>query len=356
MRLLALQVMALSASQELRVLLGFKDAVLDGKASSWIVSKIGGLPDPVPHVKLSFPSCPLCSSTLCHVVQVYCPLEGSRYHRVIQVFACSTKQCWGKPQSWVALRSQCLETQNPQVTQEQVNKMAATDWCENADDWGFDEDKTEMATADSPTTCPAAPAPTDWTSQLNNLSLTDTTETPQSSDFVFRSYFITVLEEADCAWDMNLDHALRLLKDYEKQEKAVMEDLQSCDGKGEGEKYEKSAFQKQDTVFHKFLKRISLCHEQILRYSWNGNPLYMSSPDAASQPPSCPHCGAQRVFEFQLMPALVAMLQGSKTDMLLEFGTILIFTCERSCWEEGVMIPLQEFCIVQEDPDQRFFN
>lgn len=348
--------MALSTTQE-RVLLGFKDAVLDGKASSWIVSKIGGLPDPVPHVKLSIPLCHLCSSTLCHVVQVYCPLEGSLYHRVIHVFACSTKQCWGKPQSWVALRSQCLETQNPQVTRDipkQENKMAATDWCDDADDWGFDEDKTEMSNVDSPTTCPAAPAPTDWTAQLHNLSLTDTSETLQSSDFVFKSYFITVLEEADCVWDVDLDHALRLLKDYEKQEKPVMEDLQSCDG--EGEKYEKSEFQKKDNAFHKFLKKISLCHEQILRYSWNGSPLYMISPDAASQPPSCLRCGAQRVFEFQLMPALVAMLQGSKTDLLLEFGTILIFTCERSCWEDGDEIPFQEFCIVQEDPDQRFFD
>lgn len=234
--------------------------------------------------------------------------------------------------------------------------MAATDWCEDADDWGFDEDKTETAAIDSHTTCPAEPVPTDWTSQLHNLSLTDPAETLQSTDFVFRSYFIAVLEEDDCAWDMDMDHALRLLKDYEKEEKAVMEDLQSCDGKGEGEKYEKSDLQKRDTVFHKFLKKISLCREQILRYSWNGNPLYMSSPDAASQPPSCPRCGAQRVFEFQLMPALVAMLQGSNTDMLLEFGTLLIFTCERSCWEEGDKIPLQEFCIVQEDPDQRYFK
>ncbi|XP_040264940.1 programmed cell death protein 2-like [Bufo bufo] len=344
-----------------RVLLGFQDVVLEGKASSWDVSKIGGLADEVPHVKLSFPSCPLCSSVLCHVIQVYCPLEGSRYHRIIHVFACSTKSCWGKPHSWVALRSQCLETHHPQVTQEvpkQEEKMAATDWCEDANDWGFDEDEPEVAPVQShATSCPAAPVPTDWTSQLQNLSLTDTSETVPSSDSAFRSYYIAVAEEEDSAWDVDLDHAHRLLKDYEKREAAVMDlDLQSCDGKGEAEKYEKCDLQKRDLVFHKFMKKISPCRQQILRYSWSGNPLYMSPPDMASQPLPCTRCGAKRVYEFQVMPALVAMLQGSKADMLVEFGTVLIFTCERSCWEDDDKIPVQEFCIVQEDPDQRHFN
>ncbi|KAG9475144.1 hypothetical protein GDO78_003549 [Eleutherodactylus coqui] len=238
----------------------------------------------------------------------------------------------------------------------QENKMTVTDWCADADDWGFEDELNIPAVQSHATSCPAAPVPNDWTSQLQNLSLTDTSETIQSSDSVFRSYYIAVAEEEDCAWDMDLDHARQLLQDYEKREKAEIEDLESCDGKGGGEKYEKCDLQKQELVFHKFLKKISPCRQQILRYSWNGNPLYMSPPDLTSQSPSCPRCGAQRVYEFQLMPALVAMLQGSKADVLLEFGTVLIFTCERSCWEDCDKIPVQEFCLVQEDPDQRYFN
>ncbi|XP_073438330.1 programmed cell death protein 2-like [Dendrobates tinctorius] len=335
-----------------RVLLGFKDAELEGKASSWDVSKIGGVPHPMPQLTLLFPSCPLCSSVLCHVVQVYCPLEGSRYHRVIHVFACSTKSCWGKAESWVALRSQCPETHHPAVTQaalKQEDKMAATDWCEDADDWGLDKAESHA------TCCPAVPAPTDWTAQLQDLSLADTSETVRSGDSIFRSYYIAVAEEEDCAWDTNLDHARRLLTDYEKREEAlVMADPES--GGGEGEKYEKCDLPRRDVVFHKFLKKISKCHQQILRYSWNGSPLYISSPEAASRPPSCPRCGAPRVFEFQLMPALVTMLQGSKAALSLEFGTVLIFTCERSCWGNGAQTSVQEYCMVQEDPDQKYFN
>lgn len=40
--------------------------------------------------------------------------------------------------------------------------------------------------------------------------------------------------------------------------------LSDATGSG-GEKYEKSEAEKRDQVFHKFMKRISACQEQILR-------------------------------------------------------------------------------------------
>ena len=43
-----------------------------------------------------------------------------------------------------------------------------------------------------------------------------------------------------------------------------------------------------------------------LRYCWCGDPLLMTSCDL--DPPCCEHCGADRVFEFQIMPALVYQL------------------------------------------------
>ncbi|XP_063801498.1 programmed cell death protein 2-like [Pseudophryne corroboree] len=352
--------MALAPSLGQRVLLGFKDAALEDKGSSWDVSKIGGLPDAPPHVTLLFPSCPLCSSVLCHVVQVYCPLEGSQYHRVIHVFACSKKPCWGKHESWVALRSQGLEEHKPQITQsvsQQENKMSAADWCDDANNWGFDSDEPLTTPAVTHTTsCPSVPLQTDWTSQLQNLSLMDPSEPVPAYDSVFQSYYLAVAEEEECEWDTDLDHAQRLLREYEQREAAIMEHVDSLAGKGEGEKYEKCDLQICNLVFHKFLKKISLCRQQILRYSWNGIPLYMSLPDVASQPLPCTRCGGRRVFEFQLMPALVTMLQGTKADLLLEFGTVLIFTCERSCWEVSDKTPVQEACFVQEDPDQRYFK
>ncbi|XP_068117718.1 programmed cell death protein 2-like [Hyperolius riggenbachi] len=355
--------MAQGPAIQQRVLLGFKDAVLEDKASSWDVSKMGGLPNFPLQVKMHLPTCPHCSAVLCHVVQVYCPLEDSLFHRVIHVFACSKKSCWGKPESWMAFRSQSLEGHKPDVSEastQQDNTMAASDWCDDADNWGMDDDDDDRLAAAPAVShvrsCPEDSPQTDCTAQLQSLSLTDTPETAQSASALFHSYYIAVADEEDCEWDPGLDHARRLLQEYEQRGESSVEELESCEGKSEREKYEKNDLKKRDLMFYRFLKKIAPCQQQILRYCWNGQPLCISPLDEAAQPPPCPRCGGRRVFEFQLMPALVTMLQGVKTDLLLEFGTVLIFTCEGSCWDASDRTPVSEFCIVQEDPDQKYFN
>ena len=42
------------------------------------------------------PNCKLCNQLQVLVVQLYCPLEGFAYDRIIQVFACTRKCCWNK--------------------------------------------------------------------------------------------------------------------------------------------------------------------------------------------------------------------------------------------------------------------
>ncbi|XP_053305190.1 programmed cell death protein 2-like [Spea bombifrons] len=346
-----------------RVLLGFRDAPIANNVCSWDVSKIGGVPDVPPQVSLDVPSCPLCSRPLCHVTQVYCPLEGSAFHRVVHVFACVGKQCWGKQESWVALRSQSLQEHEPphvkETLSQQQENVAATDWCEDADDWGADDDSVGQTSAvvSLPSSCPAEPVNTDCTLSLRDLSLSDRSPNEHSLDSAFCSYYISVADEEECGSSSDLDHAQRLLREYEKREGLLLEDQGSnCTGKGEMEKYEKHNLRSHDIVFYKFMKKISHCSQQILRYSWSGMPLYMSPIEVGFHPPPCIQCGGCRVFEFQLMPALVSMLRSTETDLLLEFGTVLVFTCARSCWAAGDRKSVQEFCFVQEDPDQQYFK
>ncbi|XP_053550712.1 programmed cell death protein 2-like [Bombina bombina] len=346
------------------VLLGFKDAVLEDGESSWHDSKIGGLPDILPDVNFLYPSCPLCSAFLCHVVQVYCPLEGSLCHRVIHVFACYNKACWGKQESWVILRSQSLQVQDKikESLVPQEGSLAANDWCADADDWGFDSSDSLGATP-SPhvtpqaTSCEVEASHVPCTSLLQNLSLNERSWVVDVAKAMFRSYYVAVEIEEDFASSVDLDHALHLLHEYEKCETVLQDDPERCSvTKGDNEKYEKNDFKSKDLVFHKFLKKISPCKNQILRYSWNGTPLYMSQTALGSGPPPCTQCGGHRVFEFQLMPALVSMLHSTRGDVALEFGTVLIFTCASSCWSDGEHVPVHEFCLVQEDPDQHFFK
>uniref|UniRef100_A0A8D0GSW6 Programmed cell death 2 like n=1 Tax=Sphenodon punctatus TaxID=8508 RepID=A0A8D0GSW6_SPHPU len=342
-------------------------------------------PDCAPSITVIYPSCGICGAGLMHVVQIYCPLEGLSFHRIINVFACAVKSCWGKSESWKVLRSQYLQmqgkdTHDSKVKQKQEEKPAAMDWCEGADDWGGEEDTEFLElplsrlhgtdTADDS----SLPKDEDCAFQFQGLSLSEVTH---NSDFlgahipageglvmpssvpIFQSYYISVVDEEDYISYADTNHEQKLLKEYQQREGIDLEELitESFSGEGGSEKYEKSTAKNGDQAFHKFMKRISACPEQILRYSWSGQPLFISCPSSNMNrvAPACSNCGSNRVFEFQLMPALVSMLKSGDADLSVEFGTVMIYTCEKSCWQD-IQHPVEEFLFIQEDPDQQLFN
>ncbi len=59
-----------------------------------------------------------------------------------------------------------------------------------------------------------------------------------------------------------------------------------------------------------------MCYLSPYRYSWAGSPVFITEPPSSvSQTvPCCAHCSSPRVFEFQLMPALVSLLSSADTD------------------------------------------
>ncbi|XP_069406438.1 programmed cell death protein 2-like [Ovis canadensis] len=359
------------------VLLGLRDAAVHGRPtgpSAWTASKLGGVPDALPAVAAPRPVCELCRQPLALVVQVYCPLEGSPFHRLLHVFACPRPECGsGGARSWKVFRSQCLqmrekETQN---AQKQENGLTAEDWCQGADDWGSDSEEASPPQPISDFGNDSSNArDRDWTSQLQDLRLQDTVpgvappappgEGPALPPAVpqFLPYYICVVDEDDYTDFVSLDHAQSLLREYQQREGVDMEHLLSQSLSSDGdEKYEKTIIKSGDKMFYKFMKRIAACQEQILRYSWSGEPLFLTCPTSeVTELPACSHCGARRIFEFQLMPALVSMLRSANLDLSVEFGTILIYTCEKSCWPQNDQAPMEEFCIIQKDPDELLFK
>ncbi|CAG8659657.1 12757_t:CDS:2 [Acaulospora colombiana] len=127
-----------------------------------------------------------------------------------------------------------------------------------------------------------------------------------------------------------------------------------------------------DDVFARFATRVEARAKQCVRYELNGVPLFYqadsvykslhSIPSGTSVPvtgaafvvagaepkrtynPSaspllskCPICTSKRRFECQLMPNLINSLKrpdGSVSDNQMEWGTCLIFTCEKNCCQE----------------------
>ncbi|KAJ2843383.1 hypothetical protein IWW36_005582 [Coemansia brasiliensis] len=155
------------------------------------------------------------------------------------------------------------------------------------------------------------------------------------------------------------------------------------------ERYERTTLpQGIDSAFAQFAQIVGQNPEQVMRYQFGGIPLLYTRQDEIAKMLSndvfsesihsyddddddddvsaywgrystdklaaCPHCGGRRVFECQLMPALLSTLSlpahlelsatASKPasqlvgqelmqalDLGLEFGTLLVFVCENDC-------------------------
>ncbi|XP_075017516.1 programmed cell death protein 2-like isoform X2 [Calonectris borealis] len=285
------------------VLLGLRDAAMvapcrgGGQAPAWATNKLGGAADWVPSVRPGSPRCGECGRALAHLVQVYCPLDGSPFHRVANVFACAGRGCWGAPRSWKVLRSQYLqargeETQAYSVKQKQESNFAAKDWCDEADDWGVCDVTEPPACASlqllglNKVVSSSLSREVECASQFQQLRLSEATDgsgslnthpsvsegmvmATSSSAPVFQPFYISVVDEEDYAGFLDTDHADKLLKEYQQREGVDLEQLmsESFASEGDNEKYEKSEVKSRDHTFHKFMKRISVCHEQILRES-----------------------------------------------------------------------------------------
>ncbi|CAL8360724.1 unnamed protein product [Lota lota] len=375
----------MAASDEEVVLLGLCDGVVDLKKypSSCLNNKIGDSPDVFPGLSRLHPDCSLCGAPLVHVVQVYCPLEASPYHRTLHLLACTRPPCSGKPQAWRVFRSQALETEvkhtgSQLVKTSPVNPVplaAATDWCDAADDWGMEQDECgDVSTNKLPPQVleeknpPEMPvlhltSEVDVSDGLQQLSLRSKfPEEPRRDVPVLRGYYISVVEESELRGEeAGMEHAQRLLREYEEREgRSVGMALEGKEYTCGEEKYEKSQARHGDAAFSRFMKRVLLCPEQVLRYCWGGEPLFISDPPSniAQMVPVCGSCGSRRTFELQLMPALVSLLRpgGPTSDTApLEFGTVLVFTCWESCWTPGYGSPREEFVFLQDDPDQQLF-
>uniref|UniRef100_A0A2I3SFQ5 Programmed cell death 2 like n=1 Tax=Pan troglodytes TaxID=9598 RepID=A0A2I3SFQ5_PANTR len=330
------------------VLLAFRDAP---------GSKLGGIPveDALPTVAAPRPVCQRCGQPSPWFVQVYCPLEGSPFHRLLHA-----SRPFVFTRSWKVFRSQCLQVPE---REKQENSLAAEDWCEGADDWGSDTEEapSPQFTLDFGNDASSA-KDVDWTARLQDLRLQDAVlgaahPVPPGLP-LFLPYYICVADEDDYRDFVNLDHAHSLLRDYQQREGIAMDQLLSQSLRNDGdEKYEKTIIKSGDQTFYKFMKRIAACQEQILRYSWSGEPLFLTCPTSeVTELPACSQCGGQRIFEFQLMPALVSMLKSANLGLSVEFGTILVYTCEKSCWPPNHQTPMEEFCIIQEDPDELLFK
>lgn len=123
------------------------------------------------------------------------------------------------------IRSQFLESETKQST-ECKTPVCSTDWCDQADDWGMEaENNNDCKLVDRVTAQPETDdtkVGLDVSNRLQGLCIDGMIETepaqPLRTGPIFRPYYISVVEETELVGQKDLEHANRLLKEYEERE------------------------------------------------------------------------------------------------------------------------------------------
>eukprot|EP00092_Neocalanus_flemingeri_P022608 GFUD01024521.1.p1 GENE.GFUD01024521.1~~GFUD01024521.1.p1 ORF type:complete len:440 (-),score=140.18 GFUD01024521.1:448-1767(-) len=145
------------------------------------------------------------------------------------------------------------------------------------------------------------------------------------------------------------EHEMSLLMEYKAKE--ALDHVVESSGKGGntgGDTYEKTVPSHGDEFFHKFISIIQNNPGQILRYGRDSQSAPLLLRPLKEETHTCTHCGADSIFELQLLPSLVTQLRVAGLEGLpLEFGTVLVMACQRSCWSDTSGQPRFEKVLVQ---------
>mmetsp|Transcript_8548 Transcript_8548/g.12744 ORF Transcript_8548/g.12744 Transcript_8548/m.12744 type:complete len:445 (-) Transcript_8548:250-1584(-) len=395
-------------------------------------SKIGGFAiwheEETAPADLSEIFCENCKSSanVVLVAQVYTPMD---YDRSIYIFACNTRACSIQSKGWRAIRNQSnIATANticvPSVTPKVDNAITPTvakdsvwQFLSNDDNCDIDLEKL-LNERDNSLLKPANEISKKASATLDNSKFGTVNMTKLITSTSLPCFY---LEEVDEIWDGGLTatnndqyrdkHTNALLESYLECEEDVQlksllhkisTDIEIVDEDDNDEDEEKSEHQSIDSdeestvangkessdashpsasssisriVELYFQRRVQSQPRQVLRYAFEGQPLWITHPNPlGSQPffgdrivseknpkkagternhnsevvciPCCELCGAPRVFEMQLMPALLSFIAPkqqqqqqqqqpvSLQELLgsgLDFGVAAVYVCRDSC-------------------------
>ncbi|XP_050533273.1 programmed cell death protein 2-like [Daktulosphaira vitifoliae] len=326
-----------------KVLVGFVDEPISANSldDSFMTNKIGGFPN-IPEESNILPQCPLCGLNIPLLAQIYAPLSNSDYHRTLYIHACVNPSCWNKSESWICLRRQWKTLDN-----NEENRKSSTfiEWCDDADDWGeasLVEENGNLSKSLAATELYSTSSAEIENSDVDENILVETIQMPSvdiiqlldskkevpqishSKNILFKPFYISVAFEEipkKELFDKNFSNF--------QNNQILVED--------KNESYEKSIPIHGDKLFETFASTIRKNPGQILRYCRDGGkPLFLYEQE---EPLKCCNCQGKLIFELQILPSLITYLKFVNGENFhgsghLEYGTALIYSCEKSCWAE----------------------
>ncbi|KAJ8663169.1 hypothetical protein O0I10_001346 [Lichtheimia ornata] len=384
------------------VLLGLPDGAIESSDDvDAYITKIGGVPVWLDAEKLPSPKvleCGNCRRPMYLIFQGYVPLADSPYHRVIYVWGCNQRLCMRKEGSFSVLRSHLVDPEylaaqkkkeeekrkkEQRKKQQQASPFGAPAGFQLGDLWGASSPSTtpvttsfaSVASKASASAQPPSSSSNSLADAMSKMNLDDDTTTqhviPPESIVSFPAENLWITEE-DLNNMASFGIDMSRYQEYVDMQNALLESA-AADEEWSGETYEKQTLPKGvDKQFRKFMERVECEPSQCVRYEWAGVPLlyHQLQQPLSSLAGRCTHCGSPRVFEMQLMPNVLSVLpvaeyassntSSSATgdelkawDVGMEFGTVMVFVCEKDCHPGDVESPshVREHVVVQYEKD-----
>mmetsp|Transcript_28743 Transcript_28743/g.51039 ORF Transcript_28743/g.51039 Transcript_28743/m.51039 type:complete len:402 (-) Transcript_28743:6-1211(-) len=349
--------------------------------------------------------CRLCGKALVLFTQVSAAY-GDRPKRLLHVFSCRSGTCSSDPRSWRVMRSTGqLEQEQQDAGHRQLQQTAgylqsapvpADDWGvpSAADDWSTpgafatsadDEIEALLASRSAPPVVKAEQTSVATPQNLEDVTSSwqgVTTDLGRSGQWPCLS--ITIDYEPWSMEETAGEHEHELLQRYlhselaegevdqmlasgalPKELQAEVENLRQesqldansdhevatvCSEEDEDDEDAEEVIRAGGVAVNwlrRFQQRLARSPEQVMRYCWGGDPLWLHAPPT-SKPPPC-DCGAERCFELQLLPTLHARIAAAVPSvtadaMSMEWGSVAVFTCSKDCPCED---PREEFLFIE---------
>jgi hypothetical protein len=164
-----------------------------------------------------------------------------------------------------------------------------------------------------------------------------THDSATSSAAVDEGIMLDIVPEPDASVDDGKPSAedARRLELYEE----AMRSAEVIAAEGSGEVWEDEEYEAdtQNKAFRKFQKRLSRLPEQVLRYSWGGRPLWPTA-SLLHEPPLCAYCGQRCIFEMQLLPSVLYVLEVDPLEGM-DFASLMVFACPQGCSSDEAVTP-----------------
>lgn len=263
--------------------------------------------------------CPVCGVCMRFLLQLYCPLENvqSSFHRSLCIFVCREADCSGCK----VIRSQLLREnefypsvydENAEPGEEALGRQCVLCSLKASKVCG----QCSVASYCS-RTCQQA----DW--RLGHKSCCGTLESDElrqrRTQWLFSQHELVLEAEEDL---VNVEtESIKVVT------KGTMQDAST-------EELGEDTFNKVDPDLVHFQTQVARAPRQSVRYQLRGDILWPFQENKLTiPPPDCHLCGSRRVFEFQVLPQLLYFLHIEDRDV--DFATLAVYTCEKSCPVEG---------------------